>query len=144
MKGSRGNISTWCIHHPIGVVMLTLAAMMLGLLAYTRLSIDLLPHVIHPEVRIRVMDPGVPAKIMEDKVTRQLEEQLAITEGVVHIHSTTSKGRSAIDLSFDFGKDIDIALRDASNRLDRARRFLPDTIDPPIIRDSLCYFHVCY
>ncbi|MBG7602120.1 MAG: efflux RND transporter permease subunit [Gammaproteobacteria bacterium] len=133
MKESRGNISTWCMHHPIGVVMLTLAAMMLGLLAYTRLSIDLLPHVIHPEVRVRVMDPGVPAKIMEDKVTRQLEEQLAITEGVVHIHSTTSKGRSAIDLSFDFDKDIDIALRDASNRLDRARRFLPDTIDPPII-----------
>ncbi|MEA3303088.1 MAG: efflux RND transporter permease subunit [Pseudomonadota bacterium] len=133
MKSSRGNISIWSIHHPIGVVMLTLAAMMLGFLAYTRLNIDLLPHVIYPEVRVRVMDPGVPAKIMEDKVTRQLEEQLAITEGVVHIHSTTSKGRSAIDLSFDFGTDIDIALRDASNRLDRARRFLPDTVDPPII-----------
>ena len=133
MKRSRGNISTWCMHHPIGVVMLTLAAVMLGFLAYTRLSIDLLPHVIHPEVRVRVMDPGVPAKIMEDKVTRQLEEQLAITEGVEHIHSTTSKGRSAIDLSFDFGTDIDTALRDASNRLDRARRFLPDTVDPPII-----------
>lgn len=133
MKETRGNISTWCMRHPIGVVMLTLAAMMLGFLAYSRLSIDLLPHVMYPEVRVRVMDPGVPARIMEDKVTRQLEEQLAITEGVVHIHSTTSKGRSAIDLSFDYEKDIDIALRDASNRLDRARRFLPDTVDPPII-----------
>ncbi len=133
MQESRGNISIWCMRHPIGVVMLTLAIIMLGGLAYTRLSIDLLPHVIYPQVLVRVMDPGVPAKIMEDKVTRQLEEQLAITEGVVHIHSTTSKGRSAIDLSFDFEKDIDIALRDASNRLDRARRFLPDTVEPPII-----------
>ncbi len=133
MQESRGNISIWCMRHPIGVVMLTLAVIMLGVLAYTRLSIDLLPHVIYPQVLVRVMDPGVPAKIMEDKVTRQLEEQLAITEGVVHIHSTTSKGRSAIDLSFDFEKDIDIALRDASNRLDRARRFLPDTVEPPII-----------
>ncbi|MEN8213831.1 MAG: efflux RND transporter permease subunit [Pseudomonadota bacterium] len=133
MKEPRGNISIWCMRHPIGVVMLTLAAMMLGLLAYSRLSIDLLPHVIYPEIRVRVVDPGVPAKIMEDKVTRQLEEQLAITEGVIHIRSTTSKGRSAVDLSFDYETDIDIALRDASNRLDRARRFLPDTIDPPII-----------
>ncbi len=45
MKSSRGNISIWCMHHPIGVVMLTLAAMMLGLRAYTRLSSELLPHV---------------------------------------------------------------------------------------------------
>jgi multidrug efflux pump subunit AcrB len=36
-------------------------------------------------------------------------------------------------LSFGYGKDIDVALRDASTRLDRAKRFLPDTIDPPTI-----------
>ena len=79
------------------------------------------------------MDPGVPATIMEDDVTRQLEEQLAITEDAVHIESETSEGRSAVSLSFEYGKDIDIALRDASTRLDRAKRFLPDSIDPPVI-----------
>ena len=70
---------------------------------------------------------------MEDQITRQLEEQLAITEDVIHIQSRTTEGRSAVDLSFRYGKDIDIALRDASTRLDRAKRFLPETIDPPTI-----------
>ena len=60
------------------------------------------------------MDPGVPATIMEDKVTRQLEEQLAITEGAISVQSRTTESRSSVDLSFPYGTDIDIALRDAS------------------------------
>jgi len=126
-------ISAWSIRHPIGVVMLTLAVMVLGAFALERLNVDLLPQITYPDVRVRVLDAGVPATVMEDEVTRQLEEQLAITEGVVAIQSRTSEGRSAIDLSFRYGDDVDQALRDASARLDRAKRFLPDTIDPPVI-----------
>lgn len=113
--------------------MLTLAVMVLGGFALGRLNVDLLPHIIYPDIRIRVLDPGVPARVMEDEVTRQLEEQLAITEGAVAIQSRSSEGRSAVDLSFRYGEDIDQALRDASSRLDRAKRFLPESIDPPVI-----------
>jgi len=126
-------IAGWSIRHPIGVIMLTLAVCVLGVFALGSLKIDLLPHIIYPEVRVRVIDPGVPASIMEDAITRQLEEQLAITEDAVHIQSSTREGVSSVDLAFEYGKDIDIALRDASTRLDRAKRFLPDSIDPPII-----------
>lgn len=126
-------ISTWSIRHPIGVVALTLAVMVLGAFSLSRLNIDLLPQIIYPEVLVRISDPGVPARIMEDEVTRALEEQLAITEGAIAIQSRTSEGRSAIDLSFRYGEDIDLAMRDASARLDRAKRFLPDTEEPPSI-----------
>ncbi|TVQ93025.1 MAG: efflux RND transporter permease subunit [Chromatiaceae bacterium] len=126
-------LSHWSVRHPIGVIMLTLAAMVLGGFALGRLNVDLLPSIVYPDVSVRVNDPGVPARVMEDDVTRRLEEQLAITEGAVAIQSRTSEGRSAVDLSFRYGDDIDLALRDASARLDRARRFLPDSIEPPTI-----------
>ena len=126
-------IAGWSIQHPVGVTMIALAVMVLGLFALGRLRIDLLPHIIYPEISVRVLQPGVPARIMEDRVTRQLEEQLAITEHAVAVQSRTSEGRSAVDLSFPYGTDMDRALRDASTRLDRARRFLPQGIDPPII-----------
>ncbi|ODB92279.1 acriflavin resistance protein [Candidatus Thiodiazotropha endoloripes] len=132
-KAIGGGLAAWSIHHPIGVVMLTLAVMVLGLLALGGLGVDLLPKVIYPEIKVRVVDPGVPANIMEDQVTRQLEEQLAITEEAVFIQSRTTEGRSAVDLSFRYGTDIDQALQDASTRLDRAKRFLPESIEPPII-----------
>ena len=126
-------MAAWSIRRPVSVVMLTLAVIMLGLFALQRLGIDLLPHIIYPEVRVRIREPGVPAQIMEDRITRQLEEQLAITENAITVQSDTVEGESTVNLSFPYGTDIDIALRDASTRLDRAKRFLPDTIDPPVI-----------
>jgi CzcA family heavy metal efflux pump len=129
----RGGIAVWSIHHPVSTVMLTLTAIVLGLFALNRLSIDLLPKLIYPQIGVRILDPAVPANIMEDQVSRQIEEQLAITEDSTGIESTTLEGTSEVELYFDYGKDIDIALRDASTRLDRAKRFLPTTIDPPII-----------
>ncbi|WP_205126658.1 efflux RND transporter permease subunit [Nitrincola tibetensis] len=126
-------LAGWSIEHPVGVTMLALAVVILGLFSLGRLSIDLLPRLIYPEIRVSVTDPGVPALVMEDQVTRFLEEQLAVTEDMVSIQSSTELGRSSVDLIFPYGKDIDIALRDASSRLDRARRFLPDSIEQPTI-----------
>jgi multidrug efflux pump subunit AcrB len=128
-----GGLAAWSIRHPIGVSMIAMAVVVLGGFALGRLAIDLHPHIIYPEVRVRILDPGVPATVMEDRVTRQLEEQLAITEDAISVQSSTTLGATSVDLSFGYGKDIDIALRDASTRLDRARRFLPDSINPPVI-----------
>ncbi len=128
-----GGLAAWSIRHPIGVSMIAAAVVVLGLFSLGRLSVDLLPHLIYPEIRVRILDPGVPASVMEDRVTRQLEEQLAITEGATAIQSRSNEGASSVDLSFEYGTDIDLALRDASTRLDRAKRFLPDTIQPPVI-----------
>ncbi|MDH5765460.1 MAG: efflux RND transporter permease subunit, partial [Gammaproteobacteria bacterium] len=128
-----GGLAAWSINRPVAVSMLALAIIVIGLFSLERLKIDLLPKIIYPEVRVRIVDPGVPARIMEDQITRQLEEQLAITEGAIVVQSTTTEGRSAVGLSFPYGMDIDVALREASTRLDRAKRFLPDTIDPPTI-----------
>ncbi|HEY5604876.1 MAG TPA: efflux RND transporter permease subunit [Gammaproteobacteria bacterium] len=133
LTARTGGLAALSIRHPVGVTVISVAVVVLGLFALGRLSIDLLPHIIYPEIRVRILDPGVPATVMEDRITRQLEEQLAITEDAISIQSRTSQGSSSVDLSFEYGKDIDIALRDASTRLDRAKRFLPDTIDPPVI-----------
>ncbi len=128
-----GGLASWSIRHPVGVTMIALAVIVLGVFAFSRLAIDLHPHLIYPEVRVRILSPGVPATVMEDQFTRQLEEQLAITEDAIGVQSRTGEGAVSVDLSFEYGKDIDIALRDASTRLDRAKRFLPETQDPPII-----------
>ncbi len=132
-KLRSGGLAVWSIRRPVGTVMIALAVVVLGLSVLDRLAVDLLPKLIYPQIRVRIIDAGVSAKVMEDQVTRQLEEQLAITEDAIHVESKTIEGTSTVSLSFPYGKDIDIALRDASTRLDRAKRFLPNSIDPPII-----------
>lgn len=128
-----GGLASWSARRPVSVLMISLTVMTLGLFSLDELRINLLPHLIYPEVRVRILDSNVATVIMEDKVTRQVEEQLAITDGATSIQSSTSEGRMSLDLGFPYGTDINDALRDASTRLDRAKRFLPDTIDPPVI-----------
>ena len=128
-----GGLAAWSIHNPVGISMLALTVVVIGFFSLDRLGVDLLPNIIYPEIRVRIMDEGVPATIMEDQITRQLEEQLAITENAILVQSFSREGQSQVNLSFPYGTDIDIALRDASTRLDRAKRFLPDTMDPPVI-----------
>ncbi|MEM7252323.1 MAG: efflux RND transporter permease subunit [Pseudomonadota bacterium] len=131
--GRSGGLAAWASRHPIGVSMIALAIVVLGAAATQRLGVNLLPHLIYPGIGVRIVDPGVPATVMEDLTTRQLEEQLAITEDAIGVRSRSIEGRASVDLTFPYGKDIDVALRDASSRLDRAKRFLPESIDPPII-----------
>ncbi len=128
-----GGLASWSINRPIAVIMLSLTVVVTGLFSFDRLNVNLLPDIIYPEVRVRIIESGTPAQIMEDRFTRQLEEQLAITEGATRVQSDTSEGRTAVNLSFPYGTDINRALQDASNRLDRAKRFLPETEDPPVI-----------
>ena len=128
-----GGLASWSIKRPIAVVMLSLTVLVVGLFSFDRLNINLLPDIIYPDIRIRIIEPGTPARVMEDKFTRQLEEQLAITEGATSIQSRTSEGRSAVNLSFPYGTDVDRALQDASTRLDRAKRFLDQTSEPAVI-----------
>jgi len=128
-----GGLANWSIQRPIAVIMLSLTVLVVGLFSFDRLNINLLPDIIYPDIRIRILEPGTPATVMEDKFTRQLEEQLAITEGATRVQSDTSEGRSGLSLSFPYGTDIDQALQDASTRLDRAKRFFPVTDEPPVI-----------
>jgi len=132
-NSKRGGLATWSINHPVSVIVILMTIIIMGFFSLNRLGVDLLPKLIYPEVRVRILNPGVPAVIMEDEVTRQLEEQLAITENAINVQSRSSEGRSNVDLSFPYGTDINTALRDASNRLDRAKRFLPQEVEPPVI-----------
>ncbi|MCW8835078.1 MAG: efflux RND transporter permease subunit, partial [Rhodospirillales bacterium] len=96
LKG--GGLAAWSIRHPISVTMIALAIAVIGVMAYQSLAVALLPEIMYPGVRVRIVDPGVSAKVMEDKVARQLEEQLAITEDAIGVQSQTTEGSTLVDL----------------------------------------------
>jgi CzcA family heavy metal efflux pump len=124
------SIASLAIRRPVGTVALSTVVVVLGLFYLDRLSLDLLPQIIYPQVRANVNYPGVAPEVMEEQVTKILETSLATTENVVRLESETSEGRSGVDLHFRYGTDINFALQDASKNLDRARARLPRDADP--------------
>ncbi|HWP82614.1 MAG TPA: efflux RND transporter permease subunit [Bacteroidota bacterium] len=131
--GGKRTLANWAISHPIGTLLIISVIIVLGGYFLSTLQVDLLPKLIYPQIRVSVSNRGVDPLVMEETVTRVLESRLATTEDVTKVESSTSEGRSNITLSFDYSKNIDLALRDASTKLDQARAGLPREVDPPVI-----------
>ncbi len=119
------------IRRPVGTLAIASVVLVLGLFYIDRLAVNLLPEIVYPMIRVTVNYPGVAPEIMEEQVTRVLERQLAGTEGLTEINSRASEGRTNVNLVFDFGTNLDLALQDAARRLELAKTQLPADIDPP-------------
>ena len=129
----RRGISAWAIERPVSTFAITSVVIVLGILFAGRLPVDLLPQVDYPHIRVVVNYPGVVPEVIEEQVTRPLERNLSATENLREIHGRASEGRSYIEMFFDYGVDIDLAMQDAARQLERARTELPAGIDPPRI-----------
>jgi len=128
---ARFSLTRLAIRQHVGTAMLSIAVVVLGLFALTRLPVDLLPSITYPRIGLRVDAPGLVPSVAMDEVTRPLEEALSVTPGVTQIFSQTREGRARIDLYFEPGNDVDQALNDATAALNRVRDRLPDTIGEP-------------
>jgi Cation/multidrug efflux pump len=124
-NGERRGLVHWSIVRPVGTSIIALAICILGVSMMGRLAVDLLPRIVYPQIGARVSNPGVDPEVMEQTVTKLLERRLATTENAILITSESSEGDSDVDIHFSYGTDVDVALRDASTKLDQARSALP-------------------
>lgn len=129
----RRGLVHWAITHPVGTTMISVTICIVGLSMINRLAVDLLPRIIYPQVRAGVSNQGVDPEVMEQTVAKVLEARLATTENAILVSSQSSEGRVGVEVHFSYGTDVDLALRDASTKLDQARAALPDEADPPVI-----------
>ncbi|HEY9767185.1 MAG TPA: efflux RND transporter permease subunit [Coleofasciculaceae cyanobacterium] len=125
------SISIVAIRQHIGTLMLTLAVIVIGVFFLFNIQVDLLPSISYPRIGLRVNVPGISPEVAVDEVTRPLEEGLAATEGVVQVFSQTREGQVSVDLYFQPGGNIDLALNDATAAFNRARSNLLDTVEEP-------------
>lgn len=133
MSERRGGLAHLALRRPIGVLAVLVALLLSGALAYRQLPVNLMPDITYPMIRVQVRYGQVPPELLVQQVTWILEQELAQTEGVELVESTTEQGQVRVTLSFGAGTNLDAALRDASAWLDRAKARLPHDIDPPVI-----------
>lgn len=127
----REGIASHAIRRPIGTMAITAVVIVLGFFYLDRLPVDLLPEINYPEIRVTVNYPGTAPEVMEQQITRVLETNLASTENLIRIASRASEGRTNVNLYFDYGTNIDLAIQDASRNLELARTQMPADIEPP-------------
>jgi len=117
----------------VTTVMVFLAAVLLGVVSLTKLPVDMLPEIEPPAISVITVYPGATAADVEDKVTRHIENQLSIVNNLDTITSISAEGQSIVTCEFDWGTDLNEASNDIRERLEFAKRLLPDDAEDPMI-----------
>ncbi len=119
--------------HRFLIAFSTLVVILLGFFALGRLPIDLLPSRDAPQVRVQVAAPGVAASVIEEKITRRLENVLSGTTGVTAVESVTLSGSTVIALHLKHRREADAAREDVTARLEKEKSSWPASVDPPTV-----------
>jgi len=128
------NISSFTVSRPVLVSMATLIVMLIGCVAFFRLPIELMPDTTVPTLSIRARYPGAGPTDVEKLVTRPIEDALNQVEGLRFIQSYSDLGISQIRLVFNWGEDLDEAIRNVQAMLDKVENRLPEEVDRVDIR----------
>src|SRR6266576_6887737 len=114
------NISAPFVIRPIATTLLMIGLTLLGVVAYMLLPIAGVPQVDIPTIRVTAKLPGANAETMATSVATPLERQLSLISGVTSISSTSSLGKTQIQVEFDLGRSIDEAAQDTQSAINAA------------------------
>jgi HAE1 family hydrophobic/amphiphilic exporter-1 len=92
------------------IVMLFIGITFLGVFAFTKLGIDLLPNVNLPHLMIQTSYPNSNPVAIEKLVTELLEFTIGTVTGVKKISSVSKEGLSIRSVDFLLGTDMDLSL----------------------------------
>nr|WP_288257450.1 multidrug efflux RND transporter permease subunit [uncultured Pseudomonas sp.] len=123
---TRRNLYAWFMDHPVGTILLTVALVLMGMLAFPRLSIAPLPEADFPTIQITASLPGASAETMASSVATPLEVQFSSISGITEMTSASSLGMLTLTLQFTLDKDIDSAAQEVQAAINTASARLPE------------------
>ena len=127
-------ISEISIRRPVFATVMNLVILLIGLIAYDRLAVRLIPDVDVPIVTVATIYPGANAQVIETQITQPIEDALSGIEGIDYLSSISRAESSQVSVRFKLDRDADGAASDVRDKVAQARRRLPEEADPPIVQ----------
>src|SRR5665213_4211309 len=117
----------------VATVLLMVAILLTGGVAYRQLSISALPEVDYPTIQVMTFYPGAAPDVMASSVTAPLEKQFGQVPGLTQMTSNSTYGCSVITLQFSLELNIDVAEQEVQAAINAATTYLPkDLPNPPV------------
>src|SRR5688572_5951627 len=110
---------------------LTISAILFGVLAFRSLPVNDLPAVDYPVIQVSVGYPGASPETVAATVATPLERQFMQIPGLELITSSSKQGFCSLTLQFVLEKSIDAAATDVQAAISRAQGNLPQDLPSP-------------
>jgi HAE1 family hydrophobic/amphiphilic exporter-1 len=126
-------IVKFSINRPVSIFMFTVAALIFGFIAYSKLNLNLLPKISYPTLTIQTEYPGTAPSEIENIISKPIEETCGVVDNVVRISSVSRAELSEVTVEFAWHTNMDFATLKLREKLDLLR--LPmDATKPVILR----------
>ncbi len=125
----------FAIDRPVAVMAIVMMAVLFGIIAVTRIPIQLAPDVRKPVVVVTTTWPGAAPAEVEREIVNPQEEEFRGLDGLEIMTSRARTGEAEITLEFAVGTDMSQSLLLVSNRLDRVGDY-PDEAGEPSLDTS--------
>lgn len=123
------SISDTFIKRPVFAAVCSIVIALLGIACIPMLPVAQYPEIAPPQVSVTSNYVGANATVVESTVTNVLEQELNGIEGVRYVKSTSANdGTSSINLTFELGRNQDLAAVDVQNRVSTVLSRLPGPV----------------
>lgn len=126
-------ISDFSVKKPFTVAVAIILVLILGVVSYTKMTIDLIPSINLPYAVVITTYIGASPEQVETAVTDTLEQTLASVNNMKQLRSISSENMSIIILEFNDDTNMDSALLEMRENLDMITAYFPEEIGNPMI-----------
>ena len=126
-------LSKFSVKKPYTVLVAVVLAIVLGVVAFTRMTTDLLPNISLPYVIVMTTYPGASPETVEMIVTKPVESSMATVSNIESIRSISSENYSMVILEFAQSTDMNAVSLEIRENLDQIKSFWDDSVGNPII-----------
>lgn len=130
------NFSAFAIRNPVPPILAFILMTVMGLMAFQRLDVQNFPDMDLPMISISASLDGAAATQLETEVARKIEDQLTGLDMLDSVTTTITDGSVSISVSFQVGKDVQVALDEVQNAVDQAESDLPTEMNAPTVSKS--------
>ncbi len=128
-----GTMAKFSVKKPLTVFVVVLAVVVLGVVAYLKMTPDLLPNMDFPYVVIVTTDPGASPESVEEEITRPMEQSMATLDQIKTVTSTSQNSVSMVMLEFEDGVNMDTISVDIQQKISVLQGQWDDMVGAPYV-----------
>ena len=121
------------VKKPLTIFVTVLGIIVLGVVAYLKMTPDLLPNMDFPYVIIVTSDPGASPESIEQSITRPVEQSMATLDKIKTVTSTSQDSVSMVTLEFEDGANMDTISVDIQQKISVLQGSWDDTVSAPYV-----------
>lgn len=118
---------------PLTVFVAVLAILVLGVVAYLKMTPDLMPNMDFPYVILVTTDPGASPETVEADITKPLEQSMATLDRIKNVTSSSMDSVSMVVLEFEDGVNMDTVSVDIQQKINQLKGSWSDTVGDPYV-----------